>query len=109
MPSVKQSNATGLHTSSARGLQTYADATNRLGRESTKCYMVNPTPAMEFAGILHATVVELTGDYSRGVVSKALSTSDQGLSSAPGFLVIGTKKTGNMACCSIFAPCFRNR
>jgi len=25
-------------------------------------HMVNPTPAMEFAGILHATVVQLTGD-----------------------------------------------
>ena len=35
--------------------------------------------------------------------------SYQGLSSAGGFLVIGTKKTGNTACCSIFAPCFRNR
>ena len=38
-----------------------------------------------------------------------LSTSYQGLSSAPGFLVIGTKKTCNTDCCSIFAPCFRNR
>jgi len=29
---------------------------------ATQDHMVNPTPAMEFAGILHATVVQLTGD-----------------------------------------------
>jgi hypothetical protein len=31
MPSAKQLNATGLHASSVRGRQTYADATNRSG------------------------------------------------------------------------------
>ena len=40
---------------------------------------------------------------------EGLSTNYQGLPSAPGFLVIGTKKTGNTACCSIFVLCFRNR
>ena len=48
-------------------------------------------------------------DRPRFQTSRPLSTSYQGLSSAPGFLVIGTKKTGNTACCSILAPCFRNR
>jgi len=28
---------------------------------ATQDHMVNPTPAMEFAGILHATVVQLNG------------------------------------------------
>jgi homoserine O-acetyltransferase/O-succinyltransferase len=30
--------------------------------EATQDHMVNPTPATDFAAILHATVVELTGD-----------------------------------------------
>ena len=72
----------------------------------TVAYVFAPTRVL---GLLRTEEPQFRSVGNTDIQRTIKYASYQGLSSAAGFLVIGTKKTGNTACCSIFAPCFRNR